>query len=83
MIHIVMASICGTLVVLIGLAVWHDVEKEPARKAAWIANCMEHNLSEKACQFQYAEKQWNDDDILPWHSLIPVWRCLGVIANER
>jgi hypothetical protein len=64
MIHIVMGSICGTFVVLIVVAVWYDVAKEPARKAAWIANCMEHNLSEKACQFLYAEKQRNDDDML-------------------
>jgi hypothetical protein len=69
-IHVVMGSICGTLVVLIGLAVWYDVAKEPARKTAWTANCMEHNLSQKACQFLYAEKKRNDGAISATMSFI-------------
>ena len=59
---VILASIFGSVILLVGLAVWFDIAHEPARREAWVARCQEHGIAEPACRFLYAEMRRQDDN---------------------
>ena len=60
--HIAMGCICSSFIVLTVAAVWIVVAREPARRAAYLAQCQGTGFSAQQCASLYSERRRQETD---------------------
>ena len=59
----IMPIVLTALVLALGVALWIDISAAPARRAAWIADCVQRDLTALQWDLLYREARPQDDDV--------------------